>query len=205
MRDRRHLSDEKRELIRQVILELFAEQDFGSVGVREICATARITPNTLYKHFGTKEELLIEAVAPDLTRLDEAMEKELAKKTSVFARTEGCTREYFKFYFENVSVARVVFLTIPSAYFVSETRFIQHRQIKVLRSLMMEGRQSGIIRSDVPTLLLIEVITASLMRVMFRLLRADEPLPDPKRQAQKMQALLEPFFAAPGKARIRRR
>eukprot|EP00439_Symbiodinium_sp_Y106_P088853 s1_g1389.t1 len=142
-RDRRQLTENKREKIRQVIIDLFADALFHDVGIRDICSLAGVTPKTIYKHFGNKETLLISAIEPDMAALTKAMEAAADRPGTVVERLEAANRAFFSFYFANVPVARIVFLNIPSAYFVSQPEFIQRGQLAVMARLIEEGQQDG--------------------------------------------------------------
>src|SRR5438477_11702715 len=43
-------------------IDLFYRKGFGAVGIDEVIATAGVTKTTFYKHFESKEELMVAAV-----------------------------------------------------------------------------------------------------------------------------------------------
>nr|WP_166682421.1 TetR/AcrR family transcriptional regulator [Streptomyces sp. 846.5] len=51
-----------RSLVLRAAAELFEEQGFGSVSTREIAARAGVTQAQVFRHFGTKTDLFVEAV-----------------------------------------------------------------------------------------------------------------------------------------------
>ena len=55
--DGRLIKPETLTLLRNTILECFAQGQFHQVGIREICQKARVSPQTVYKYFGNKEGL----------------------------------------------------------------------------------------------------------------------------------------------------
>ncbi len=193
--DRRQLSEDKRKFIRRVILDLFAAGSFQQVGIRDICFKAGVTPKTIYKHFGNKEALLIAAIEPDMRRLTDAMERAAAGGRPMPARMEAVGRAFFDFYFSNINVARIVFLNIPSAYFVSEPDFIQRDQLAVLKALVVEGQANGAVRRDMPAEILVEAIAGISMGTMFRLL-TQQTLPDAAEAANEYLQLTGPLLAA---------
>lgn len=192
--DRRQLTDSKREKIRQVIISLFADALFHDVGIRDICTRAEVTPKTIYKHFGNKETLLISAIAPDMARLTQDMEDAATGLGSTTDRLEAVTRAFISFYFDNLPVARIVFLNIPSAYFVSQPAFIQRGQLDVMANLIREGQQEGSIRKDVEASELVEAVAGIAMRSMFRLLTSADPVPSPDAAATGMARLVRPLL-----------
>ncbi len=192
--DRRQLTENKREKVRQIIIDLFADALFHDVGMRDICARAGVTPKTVYKHFGNKEALLISAIEPDLARLTQEMEAAAGIQGSVTARLEAVNRAFLNFYFENLPVARIVFLNIPSAYFVSQPAFIQRGQLDIMASLIEEGQAEGSIRCDLPASELVEAVAGIAMRTMFRLLTDAAPLPSADEIAERMGQLVRPML-----------
>ncbi len=193
-RDRRQLTENKREKIRQVIIDLFADALFHDVGIRDICSLAEVTPKTIYKHFGNKETLLISAIEPDMAALTKAMEAAADRPGPVVERLEAVNRAFFSFYFANVAVARIVFLNIPSAYFVSQPAFIQRGQLAVMARLIEEGQKDRTVRPDVASSELVEAMAGIAMRTMFRLLTDDAPLPKADTAAAKMVQLVRPLL-----------
>jgi TetR/AcrR family transcriptional regulator, fatty acid metabolism regulator protein len=195
-RDRRQLTDGKREKIRQVIINLFADALFHDVGIRDICARAEVTPKTIYKHFGNKETLLISAIAPDMARLTQDMEVAATGLASTTDRLEAVTSAFISFYFDNLPVARIVFLNIPSAYFVSQPAFIQRGQLDIMADLIKEGQQEGSIRKDVEAIDLVEAVAGIAMRSMFRLLTSPDPMPSADAAATRMAHLVRPLLVS---------
>ncbi len=51
-------TEKKKEQIRKVSLELFQEFGFDKVSLAEIAKKAKVSPVTIYNHFGTKDELI---------------------------------------------------------------------------------------------------------------------------------------------------
>jgi AcrR family transcriptional regulator len=62
MDKRKQRSQSKLESIKHAALELFSNHGLDKVSMDEIAAKARVSKVTIYKHFGTKEELYVAAV-----------------------------------------------------------------------------------------------------------------------------------------------
>lgn len=200
--DKRQLSDEKREAIRQIIINLFADALYQDVGIRDICTQAGVTPKTIYKHFGNKDALLISAISPDLKRLNLALSVASQTGPTLNDSLQAISHAFFQFYFENVAIARIMFLNIPSAYLVSKPEFIQSVQLGILKDLIIQGQKTEVIRQDVDAGELTEAVAGLTMRSMFRYLTASTPLPTPKEAADRISLLTTPMLLNPssGKA-----
>ncbi|MDO4887894.1 MAG: TetR/AcrR family transcriptional regulator [Actinomycetaceae bacterium] len=62
--------------IQKTALELFTERGFTSVTVEEIASAAGFSPSTVYRHFGTKEGIVVRDEHDD--RAEQLIERELA-------------------------------------------------------------------------------------------------------------------------------
>ena len=195
--DKRQLSDEKREAIRQTIINLFADALYQDVGIRDICTQAGVTPKTIYKHFGNKDALLISAISPDLKCLNLALSVASQTGPTLIDNLQAISQAFFRFYFENVPIARIMFLNIPSAYLVSKPEFIQSVQLGILKDLITQGQKTDVIRRDVDAGELTEALAGLTMRSMFRYLTTSAPLPTPEEAADKISLLSTPMLLNP--------
>lgn len=59
----------KQKDILQACVELFSEQGFSNTSTSQIAARAKVAEGTIYKHFGTKENLLYVTVLPMFSNL----------------------------------------------------------------------------------------------------------------------------------------
>ncbi|MBV1933882.1 MAG: TetR/AcrR family transcriptional regulator [Parvibaculaceae bacterium] len=195
--DKRQLSDEKRETIRQIIISLFADSLYQDVGIRDICTQAGVTPKTIYKHFGNKDALLISAISPDMKRLNLALSVASQTSPTLIDNLQAMSQAFFRFYFENIAIARIMFLNIPSAYLVSKPEFIQSVQLGILRDLIVQGQKTEFIRQDIDASELTEAVAGLTMRSMFRYLTVSTSLPTPEEAADKISLLSTPMLLNP--------
>jgi TetR/AcrR family transcriptional regulator, fatty acid metabolism regulator protein len=194
--DKRQLSENKRELIRQIIVDSFSDALYQDVGIRDICSAAGVTPKTIYKHFGNKEALLIKAIEPDMQRLNDTLIRASQSPGSVPEKLAAVGQAFVGFYFTHIAIARIIFLNIPSAYFVSHPDFIQQTQLDVVSTLIRQGQESGLIRNDVEATELSEALAGITMRSMYRYLTSSDPLPTAKDAAASLSKLTTPLLSA---------
>jgi TetR/AcrR family transcriptional regulator, cholesterol catabolism regulator len=62
------MADRRDEIVKEAA-RLFARRGFEATSIREIAAAVNILSGSLYHHFATKEEILLEAVIPAITQL----------------------------------------------------------------------------------------------------------------------------------------
>lgn len=192
--DKRKISDEKKELLRQCIIEFFAACEYQQVRVSDICQAAGITPKTLYKHFGSKEQILARAIAPDMHALNDKFATIAALQQNAETTLSQLSLSYFGFYLQRVSVAKVVFLSIPSAKFVAQPEYIQRKQLSLVAQVIRQGVAAKEVRDDVPVALLVEALAAISMRIMYRVLTQKKALPKASTLAQQMDNLVKPLL-----------
>lgn len=66
------------ERIREAAIRLFADRGFHGTGIRDIATAANTTLSSLYHHFGSKDDLLVELMLSSTTPLVRATERLIA-------------------------------------------------------------------------------------------------------------------------------
>lgn len=117
-RDARTLGEPALEALRTTILSHFARDRYHRVGIRDICAEARVSPKTVYKYFGNKEELLLACIEPDMAELARRASDAHDAAADPLAALRAFADVQLRFYAENPAVARIVFLNIPMSYWL---------------------------------------------------------------------------------------
>lgn len=192
--DNRYLSPEKLEKIRSAVIDLFSSRSFRDVAIRDICKLAGITPNTVYKYFGDKDTLIIKAITPDLDVLCENMKAAQADSASHIENLKVLSEEYFRFYFCNLPLARIVFLYLPSAYFTTHPNYVQQDALEVMSQLIEKGQGEGVFRTDFQATDLVDSLAAIAMRRMFGLLTDENAVLNADEEANRLQRLLLPLL-----------
>jgi AcrR family transcriptional regulator len=197
-RDGRLISPESLERLRETVIELFAAGSFDAVGMRAIASQAGVGPATIYKYFGTKEELIFACIQPEIT--------ELGRRLVVASQTcsEAHTRERFGrfadtligFYIEHRQVGEIVYLTISARNWIENTRFIQTQQLGVGAEILRQGQARGEVRGDVPPELLVELLAGAVHRYMMRLMLTPGEH-DPLAHSRRLQTIFWPMLQAP--------
>jgi AcrR family transcriptional regulator len=57
LRERKRLAAMRR--VQQVALDLFDQHGFGAVTIEQVAAAAEVSPSSIYRYFGTKEQLVL--------------------------------------------------------------------------------------------------------------------------------------------------
>ncbi|GAA5314881.1 MAG: hypothetical protein AseanaTS_00850 [Candidatus Pelagadaptatus aseana] len=171
--DRRAISAKTLDKLRVTILELFASGLYQDVGIRDICSRAKVSPQTVYKYFGNKEEMLYACIKQDLDRLNATMIAAAQEHQQLSDQVRAIMTVWCDFYFDNPGMARIVFLNIPLAYWVGERQFVQSALHDALYQRVSDGQQQGEVWAELPADILNEVLMGSAYRLMVRWLSDD--------------------------------
>ena len=156
------------ERLRQTLIAHFGEHLYHRVGLRDICREAGVSTKTVYKYFGSKDELLLACVEPGLRELTERTRAGIAAAGTPRAALQVFAEEQFRFYAEHPEVARIVFLNIPEAYWL-EGRSAAHGELQVLLEAAL-GRVADAFKlpADAEITLLHDICSGSVYRIIVR-------------------------------------
>ena len=138
-------TEAKKTAILSAAQRAFATRDFHEVLTDDIAANAGIGKATLYRYFGTKEDLYFAALVEAFGDLDRVLESALPGEPSPEARLAVIAREVLRIFWN-----RRAFYTLrhPDARrFGSQDRTLQLRREKVVRTIE-ETLKAGIERGD---------------------------------------------------------
>ena len=164
--DGRLIKPETLLLLRNTILECFAQGQFHQVGIREICQKARVSPQTVYKYFGNKESLLTACVEQDMLELSGLMETAAKTTKDPLLRFSAVTEAFFSFYALRPRVAALIYLNVPLAHWATKMSLGQQRALRVLAEVFTDAQVQGAIASWVDAKLLVEVCAGAVQRIV---------------------------------------
>lgn len=123
--DLRKLTPEAIEAIRQTVLHELAVNN-TDVSMRQLIRASGVSPKTMYKYFGNRDQVLLACIADDLdvlrAHLDSAVD---SAPDEVLPRLFAFGQAFAQFYQTHVDVARIVFLLIPARHWMLDPLFTQ--------------------------------------------------------------------------------
>lgn len=175
--DRRLMSEEALERLRHVLIQLFSQDLFHQVGIRDICNQAKVSPKTVYKYFGNKEQLLEACVEQDLQLLYAMTQEQINAAATIKEKMRAQIHTILEFYGQRREVARMVFLNIPVLYWLrsGSKAHAAHRRLGV--GVYREGVDAGELRADLEPMVINELIAGGVNRVISRWLFDELPNP----------------------------
>lgn len=166
-KDKRYLAEESLEKLRNTIIGLFSEGLYHQVGIREICKQAGVSPHTVYKYFGSKEDLLYASIAKDMQVLASEITDVAAQGLSFKLKLTASSRAFFDFYRRNPAIAKIVFLNIPISYWVDRNKYVQNRYKNYILLMIQEGQKNKAIAAHDPEFLL-EMVMGAAYRLIVK-------------------------------------
>ncbi len=165
--DRRTINPEALEKLRLTIIDLFSQNTFNDIGVRDICREAKVSPQTVYKYFGNKESLLYACIKQDIEGLFHSFNLAAVASTPLQERLLDCGRVFFRFYENNPAIARIIFLNIPPVNWIYGQEFSQDPLMDALKGLLEEARDQKLI-PELPIQLMQDMMAGAAHRVILR-------------------------------------
>lgn len=167
-KDKRKLAPETLEALRHTIIEHFSGGQFHEVGIRDICQQAKVSPKTVYKYFGSKEDLLLACIETDLNHLTQRAEALLQQQSEPRLRLQALVEAQISFYSENPTIAKIVFLNLPVAYWVNQQSEAQTRFQIISLHEISEAQRQGVIVADLAPRIVQDISSGAVNRLITR-------------------------------------
>ena len=145
----------------------FLAHGFRSVSMDDLAAELGMSKKTLYAHFPAKEALLEAAIADKFRSVDAAMERVTAAREVNFFSTlqELITCAQTEINEIQPPFIRDLHREGPHVFKMVEDRR-RELILRHFRSLFQAGRRAGIIRKDIPTSVMIEILLGAIQAVV---------------------------------------
>ena len=151
----------KRKRILNAGLKLFARKGFEATALEEVARSARLAKGTLYLYFKDKEDLYAQVVLDVLDRLEASVLERYERSSGVVEKLRAVAESQILFFSRNRDFFRLFSsLLTTEAPLVHKRLFAplldrRRRLESFLQALIDEGKNEGIIRSDVDTLAMV--------------------------------------------------
>lgn len=191
--DGRQIGAKTWEKLRRTVIDLFAAGLFHEVGIRDIAKQAGVGPQTIYKYFGSKEELIFRSCELELQELTSRLKKAVEEaEGNVEAQISAFNNTFVAFYIEHRQIAQIIYMNIPMKNLVVNPEYMQHEQMKILGDLLDSGQRQGQVRTDADSQVLVNLLAGAIGRYIVSRLLSDEEL-IPQQEAVTVRRLLWPL------------
>ncbi len=195
-KDQRLIDPQALEKLRLTVIDLFAQGLFQHVGMREIAKRAKVGLATIYKYYGSKDDLVFACIHQDLEHLSQLLADSYAKnlEASSAKRMQACLSDMVTFYLQHRQVAEIVYLNIPTRVWVSETHPMQVQQVQLVRQLIIQGQSKQEIRDDQPVEVMVQLVLGAIFRYLVAYLLEQLPQQSPEKVTQEIFDCMWPML-----------
>jgi AcrR family transcriptional regulator len=146
--------------------ELFHEHGYSKVSATEIAQAIGISKKTLYREFETKEDILRAVILPRLKESAKLIDSILANRAMPFLDKLKEVMSMIGFQHQRVSpvLSRDVFIHAPEVW--REIHEVKQARFRKFGTLIEEGIERGVFRSDVPAEIILRSYTAAVESLM---------------------------------------
>lgn len=135
--------------IEAAALELFSEREFHRVKLINIARDARISLQTLYKYYGSKETVLFASLDTWLGELASRMIDHLQGIENFEDRLRKVFWVLLDYFERNPKVAQIILSSVYLGTWGDDDTFRQPALMSVFLGVINEGRERGILTSEV--------------------------------------------------------
>ncbi len=153
-----------RERLGNTILEVFSESDFHAVTIRDIAQKAGVSFATIYKHYGSKEQLVFAFVDIWMGRLTDRIIDHLQGIADLKEKLRKIFWLQLDYYERHDDFAKIIFLTLPMKTWMGDDSFEQRRMFNILMDVLRQGQEEGILNDEVDTRILLDFMMGFVQR-----------------------------------------
>jgi AcrR family transcriptional regulator len=153
-----------RDRLGKTILQVFSESDFHAVGIRDIAKHAGVSFTTIYKHYGSKEQLVFAFVDIWMGKLTDRIIDHLHGMADLKEKLRKIFWLQLDYYERHDDFAKIIFLTLPMKTWMSDESFEQPRMFNLLMAVLRQGQEEGILNDQVDTRILLDFMMGFVQR-----------------------------------------
>ena len=146
------------------MFERFSENAFHAVNMRVIAKQAGMSLGTLYKYYGSKEELLFYFVDKRLSELVDRLIDHLQGIDDIKEKLRKVLWVALDFYERNSKVGEIVFITIPEKTWMLHKTYRQKKLTDIWIGVLREGQENGYLNPNIRAGSVLDLFWGLIMR-----------------------------------------
>lgn len=158
------LRPEVSERLEKAVLDIFSHSDFHKANIRDVAKKAGVSFSTIYKHYGSKEQLVFAFVDIWLAKLTDRIIDHLQGIENLKEKLRKVLWLQLDYYERNPHLGRILFMTLPMATWMSDTSFQQKKMINLYLEVLKKGQADGILNSKVRAGVLLDFMLGLVQR-----------------------------------------
>jgi len=152
--------------IEDAVLNLFSQRDFHEVSLMDVARTARVSLQTIYKYFGSKEVLVYAMLDVMLGRLAERMLDHLQGIDDVRERLRKTCWVTLDYMDKHPAVILLLFTAVPVSRHSQIAIYESPELMGAFRGVLKDGQARGVLNNTVSSKVLLDVFMGILGRVI---------------------------------------
>ncbi len=176
-----------RDIIRNTARELFAKEGYASVSMRRIGAEIGCSPMAMYRHYASKDDLLVSICEETFTKMIRLIDARREKPGTPIEKLRSCLRTIIDFHLSHPNHYKVTFMTeIPAGPAADRKVAIGQPTLDRLRKGIQECAEAKGIEIDLE--LMTQIMRAGMHGLVAMLIITQRPYPvrHPERLKQEM-------------------
>jgi len=149
------------------VLEIFANSDFHQANIRDVAKRAGVSFSTIYKYYGSKEQLVFAFVDIWLGKLTERIVDHLQGIEDLKEKLRKVLWLQLDYYERHPHLGRILFLTLPMATWMADETFTQKKMIHLFLDVLKKGQDQGILNPEVRASVLLDFMLGLVQRTVF--------------------------------------
>ncbi|MDQ5926691.1 MAG: hypothetical protein RJA63_3364 [Pseudomonadota bacterium] len=152
--------------IEDAVLNLFSQRDFHEVSLMDVARTARVSLQTIYKYFGSKEVLVYAMLDVMLGRLAERMLDHLQGIDDVRERLRKTCWVTLDYMDKHPAVILLLFTAVPVSRHSQIAIYESPELMGAFRGVLKDGQARGVLNHRVSSKILLDVFMGIIGRVI---------------------------------------
>jgi len=153
--------------LEKTVLEIFSNSDFHKASIRDVADKAGVSFTTIYKHYGSKEQLVFAFVDVWMGKLTDRIVDHLQGIEDLKEKLRKVFWLQLDYYERHVGLGRIVFMTLPMNTWMGDQTFAQPRMMTLMIDVLRQGQKEGILNPNVRAGTLLDFLMGFVQRSFF--------------------------------------
>jgi AcrR family transcriptional regulator len=153
--------------LEKAVMEVFSTSDFHKASIRDIADRAGVSFTTIYKHYGSKEQLLFVFVNIWMGKLTDRIADHLGGIEDLKEKLRKVFWLHLDYYERNEYLGRILFMTLPMKTWMADESFDQRKRVRLIIDVLKRGQREGIINPNVRAGSLLDFMLGFIQRTFF--------------------------------------
>jgi AcrR family transcriptional regulator len=161
------LNPDVKKRLEKAVMEIFSTSDFHRASIRDIAERAGVSFTTIYKHYGSKEQLLFTFVNIWMAELTDRIDDHLKGIEDLKEKLRKVFWLHLDYYERHVGLGKILFMTLPMKTWMVDDSFDQKKRVALIMEVLKKGQREGLINPTVRAGSLLDFMLGFIQRSFF--------------------------------------